>query len=672
MRRLLGAVVLLFLFSCTHATASIIVTPGKKEGTPASIGALAKKENLKDVESISASRTNLGLGTAATEPSTAFFPVFGHRTEGTIVAFGSTLPSLTSGVEDVSFGTGNFTALTSGNKNVAVGPNAASALTEGNGNTAVGRGTMSNLKLGENNVAIGNLAMQESGGEVNQNVAIGTAAMKKINAAPGPFNPEELPKTNEGRFNVAIGQEAMNNALNAYDSVAIGAHALFKDTSGFFNVAVGEGASEKNTEGSLNTAVGTGALREATTASKNTAVGYFAAYGSEGASEKIVGMGYRTLRFMKEATGTTALGFESGVKAEKNSNTFVGAESALGGNPEESVAVGRSSMLNSSAAKSVAVGVEAMSAAGASTNNTAMGWRALTGDTTGEGNVAFGYKTGTKIKTGEKNVFIGNEAGSELAAAESNKLYIANSNTNSPLIAGDFSAKTVTVNGSLSITTGLTLPSEVLETAAYKKESITAAKLGPESVEASKIKAEAVGTTAIANLGVTAAKLAAESVETAKIKLLAVTAATLATEAVETGKIKAEAVTAGLIKKEAVGTEQIGAKAVVESKLATTVTEKLLKVGSYGARVERTKGTEIEPSATEPTQVILEINCKTLTETSIEVKVGGTLLPKTDCGSGTVTVTPRANMTFIVPAGKKYEVVTAANIETVFSSYLAL
>jgi hypothetical protein len=46
-------------------------------------------------------------------------------------------------------------------------------------------------------------------------------------------------------------------------------------------------------------------------------------------------------------------------------------------------------------------------------------------------------------------VFIGYQAG--LTETQSNKLYIANSSTSTPLIAGDFSASTVRINGALEV-----------------------------------------------------------------------------------------------------------------------------------------------------------------------------------------------------------------------------
>jgi len=66
----------------------------------------------------------------------------------------------------------------------------------------------------------------------------------------------------------------------------------------------------------------------------------------------------------------------------------------------------------------------------------------------GSNNVNIGRNAGREGKFVSGNIMIGNEAGkNELG---SNKLYISNSDTASPLIGGDFDAGTVTINGDLT------------------------------------------------------------------------------------------------------------------------------------------------------------------------------------------------------------------------------
>ncbi|MFA6317525.1 MAG: hypothetical protein WC943_08910, partial [Elusimicrobiota bacterium] len=87
--------------------------------------------------------------------------------------------------------------------------------------------------------------------------------------------------------------------------------------------------------------------------------------------------------------------------------------------------------------------------------NAFVGMGAGRSDTFGEMNTALGTEAGYSNATGSRNVFLGYQAGySEL---NSDKLYIDNSNTASPLIWGDFNTNVVNVNGSLGI--GTTDPS---------------------------------------------------------------------------------------------------------------------------------------------------------------------------------------------------------------------
>jgi hypothetical protein len=66
-------------------------------------------------------------------------------------------------------------------------------------------------------------------------------------------------------------------------------------------------------------------------------------------------------------------------------------------------------------------------------------------------NTYVGHKAGGLNKTGSRNVFLGYEAGSNETA--SNRLYIANSDTSSPLIYGEFDNQILTINGKLGVGT---------------------------------------------------------------------------------------------------------------------------------------------------------------------------------------------------------------------------
>jgi len=95
-------------------------------------------------------------------------------------------------------------------------------------------------------------------------------------------------------------------------------------------------------------------------------------------------------------------------------------------------------------------------------------------------------------------------------------------------------------------------------------------------------------------------------------------------------------------------------------------------VGAYGPRTERAVGTMYEPSATEPTEVILEARASSTKETTIDVQVGG--------GSGSEIINVVKSgvakegsvYTFIVPAGKEWGVAANTVLESLFTLYLPL
>jgi hypothetical protein len=92
--------------------------------------------------------------------------------------------------------------------------------------------------------------------------------------------------------------------------------------------------------------------------------------------------------------------------------------------------------------------------------NAANGVGALYSNTTGDGNVALGYRAGHNNVTGDKNIFLGYRAG--YSETGGNKLYIANSDTTTPLIYGDFTSNELTINGSVAIKDGTQAYGKVL------------------------------------------------------------------------------------------------------------------------------------------------------------------------------------------------------------------
>lgn len=146
------------------------------------------------------------------------------------------------------------------------------------------------------------------------------------------------------------------------------------------------------------------------------------------------------------ATGSnTTLGAGAG-KLTGADETAVGFNALAGsGNAGFNTAIGGSSLSVATGGQNTAVGYNSLGNATTPASNTAMGWDALSSITTGGSNTAFGHNTGASETTGTGSVFLGADAGASETA--SNKLYIANTSTTTPLIKGDFSAETVQIYG---------------------------------------------------------------------------------------------------------------------------------------------------------------------------------------------------------------------------------
>lgn len=245
----------------------------------------------------------------------------------------------------------------------------------------------------------GNFTMAGAGIAGNYNIGIGYRS---------------LYATTSGYDNTAVGYNSMAALTEGLDNTAVGSAALTAITTGDFNVAVGRNALASNLIGDAAVAIGTDALSNATVGG-SVAIGHSSQSNcTDGYSN--ISMGYRSLDYNVSGRFNVALGHYSmlGVSTKSQyGNTAVGFESM----------------------KSI-------------------------GDR-GDYNTALGYQAGYSNITGDNNVFLGYQAGySELG---SNKLYIENSNSATPLIYGDFANDYVNIVSKLLIGGSLASPNEVLD-----------------------------------------------------------------------------------------------------------------------------------------------------------------------------------------------------------------
>lgn len=240
------------------------------------------------------------------------------------------------------------------------------------------------------------------------------------NIGVGTTNPTfKLEVTEDASFNgVRVGRGNGNISNNT----TVGFSTLNSNTSGANNTAVGFKALELNTSGGQNTAMGDNALAHNTSATGNTSIGY------------------ATL-----AENTTG-----------NFNSALGYDALL---------------YNTTGEHNTALGAWAMHFNTIGKWNTALGFSSLQKNISGNNNTSIGQEAGYNNTSGNGNVFVGYQAGyNEMG---SNKLYIANSSANPPLIYGDFATGNIglgtttpnaklEVNGAVKIVDGTQASGKVL------------------------------------------------------------------------------------------------------------------------------------------------------------------------------------------------------------------
>jgi hypothetical protein len=206
----------------------------------------------------------------------------------------------------------------------------------------------------------------------------------------------------EGTSNTfyGIGAGFNTNEENFYYDTFIGALAGYANTTGLYNTFLGWGAGQSNTTGSYNTFLGLAAGEANTTGNWNTFLGLEAGYSN--------------------TTGSF--------------NTFLGIRAAYS---------------NTTGSDNTFLGNYAGYSNTTSFSNTFLGLDTGKFNTTGNYNTFLGNNAGSSNTIGSGNVFLGRLAG--YYETGSNKLYIDNSDTSTPLIYGEFDNNILTVYGNLEV-----------------------------------------------------------------------------------------------------------------------------------------------------------------------------------------------------------------------------
>jgi len=236
-------------------------------------------------------------------------------------------------------------------------------------------------------------------------VTLGSATMRESGGGKyTDFSPENIfVGINAGVSTTPL----LPGLINGIDNIFIGNGAGINNQGGYSNIFIGKDVGSANVSGKVNIFIGTESGKSNLGGDANTYLGNY------------------TGKNNAEGVGNCFFGNSSGGSNTGSHNTFIGSSS------------GNLSDLSS--------------------NNTYIGYGAG-GSAKGSNNIFIGHESGAGTSfSGTDCVFIGNGTG--YFETGSNKLYIANSNTSTPLIKGTFpntdltfKATTITADGNLNIT----------------------------------------------------------------------------------------------------------------------------------------------------------------------------------------------------------------------------
>ncbi len=291
------------------------------------------------------------------------------------------------------------------NNNIGIGRNALNSITTGSANIAIGKNSSNAATTAYGSIAIGEGALfyntEKSG------IAIGVEALS--------YNGIDATQPQHSNMNIAIGYQSLRLNTSGYSNISIGSQALISNRTGYYNVSIGAGSMSSNYVGYQNTAIGHHALYS-NTESNNIAIGPY------------------NMRDNTSGTSNVSLGVYSMANLQNGNRNIVMGNYAL--------------FYNLSGSGNISIGHSSGYYNQNGDNNT------IIGDEAGKG-------SSTHSKSG--NIFLGYQAGyNEIG---SNKLYIENSNSSSPLIGGDFSTDEVYFN-TTKLGIGTSAPRELLEVAA--------------------------------------------------------------------------------------------------------------------------------------------------------------------------------------------------------------
>lgn len=397
-------------------------------------------------------------------------------------------------------------SLTTGNSNTFLGYKAGEDQTTGGLNTFIGNNAGANVistsnitylgygagqyATGQRNTAIGSQSYSVAGTTGEENTLVGYRAgqvwvVQNYGVSIGALSGTTTSTT--GNYNTLLGYNSQLGAENLDNSTAIGANATVLTDS---TIVLGDSTDTKITRdlyvaGNINSSYLTtnfasqSSLNDTASAIRGDIPSV--SFGTEGQIPytNIAGDGWNysssfiwdgTALAIEAGSGNTFIGKTSGNTITTGvNNTFLGYNTGYSiGSYNRNVFIGHNSGYlttanqnsflgansgdsNTTGSDNAFFGFDSGQGNQTGNNNTYLGARAGS-QNTGSNNVAVGKDAGFSSSSGSGNIFLGYEAGENETG--SNKLYIENSNSTTPLIYGEFDNNKLRFNADTSTFVG--------------------------------------------------------------------------------------------------------------------------------------------------------------------------------------------------------------------------
>ncbi|MBF0454264.1 MAG: hypothetical protein HQL72_05520 [Magnetococcales bacterium] len=217
------------------------------------------------------------------------------------------------------------------------------------------------------------------------------------------------------------------------------------------SLVIGVGAGGALGGDSNNVIAGTGAAANATSLSDSVVLGHNAVGSGIATGNYNVVLGVTAGKSLTSGSKNILLGFEAGLTLSSTAgNIGIGYRALKFGVGYNNIAIGEIAGSNTTSSNSIFIGKGAGASLGGGSGD----------------NVIVGDLAGYNLTSGTGNIILGKSSGGT-ATSYSNQLWIANTNSNTPLIHGDFNAQNIGFNskdygsgsGVIAIANAITVPS---------------------------------------------------------------------------------------------------------------------------------------------------------------------------------------------------------------------